>query len=354
MELEVSGRSSVPGDFTFCLFPLAFLLVLFLHPQGSSLLTPPSHPLIPSFFLLLCRRFHLLSALPPFRSQMSSVNSLPPPCLLLSILFSLLPSSSLTSSPPSFTFLHPLPSISLFSFPFIFLFTLHALLSFFLTISHSSCLPTPEASTFNTSSLSSWLPLLSLPHSFFSSSSCTARHDVGPDQGTVLPGVAGIESNALECNSSRDPEEEEEVVVVEKEEKKKEEEEWGMVESKYFHLLLHSLLFLLWTFSFLICLFSLTSLFFLHLSLFLKVGVRNCSSSVHHVALCVCSDLSPVFCFSECASLTLKLFLIYSSLSLSRCCVCSSALSDRGCCVVFTSRRSYCTASCLFVWLLAM
>lgn len=111
-----------------------------------------------------------------------------------------------------------LPSVSsLYLFPFIFLppSLVPPLLFFSSILAHLPLIsPSPlllPPAWFLPSALSSspdtptFTTTVATSSSSSSSSSCTARHDVGPDQGTVLPGVTGIESDALECNSSRAP-----------------------------------------------------------------------------------------------------------------------------------------------------
>lgn len=139
--------------------PQTSILFLFF-PQIKSFLISPL-PLLPPLFYLCFVIFSLISFIPPYLPR-------------------LLP-------------LHPSSIPFLIFFPAIFL-------------THSA-------------SIAPFLRLLPSPSP--SSSSLSAQHDVRPDQGTVLLGVTGIESDALECNSSRAPwkhqekEEEEEVEEVE-------------------------------------------------------------------------------------------------------------------------------------------
>lgn len=68
-----------------------------------------------------------------------------------------------------------------------------------------SCLTTSYSPSSHPSSCR--YPFTSLDtRTFTSSSSSSARRDVGSAQGTVLPGVTGIQNDTLECDSSRAPE----------------------------------------------------------------------------------------------------------------------------------------------------
>lgn len=154
---------------------------------ATSLLSPPIN-LFVFFWHLPHPPLHIY---PPFLLMPEALTFSPPGLLLLRLLLCL----SLTSSatlPPSVTasFFLTSPLIS----PSAFLL-LHLLLHV------QSCLSSPDTPNLHKPPpLSAFSSALS---STFSPSS--ARHDVGPDQGTVLPGVTGIESDTLECNSSRAP-----------------------------------------------------------------------------------------------------------------------------------------------------
>lgn len=121
---------------------------------------------------------------------------------------------SLLPSPPSALF--PLSSPIMFpppphiDLPFLRLTPFLCLAPFFLSSPATlsplfSCLTTSYSPSSHPSSCRYPFTSLDTP-TFTSSSSSSARRDVGSAQGTVLPGVTGIQNDTLECDSSRAPE----------------------------------------------------------------------------------------------------------------------------------------------------